>query len=279
MGSPENRWIQQLEQLLNRAALGMSFEGRRHNGDDALLDGGEADILLVNQEEPVISLQNNLSAARTNSGVLLFDQTKQGIETRVRWLDVGQSTVFRRWFRVELVHLMQALASTLQGLQHPSPVKGLKQIIDGVHVESTHRILIKGSGEDDLRHGVRVVALQQLLQHGKAVEARHLHVQKHYIRMVSTNQVDRLDAVLALGDDLNPSRRVQKVFEFFAREPFIVDDERSHGHGLLEHFHWNNVPPSVTKGFTAPLRIERHGGERAYYPRPSHGRNRRNRRR
>jgi hypothetical protein len=42
-----------------------------------------------------------------------------------------------------------------------------------------------------------------------------------------------LDAVLALGDNLNSSRTVQKVFELFAREPFVVHDERSHWHVLL----------------------------------------------
>ncbi len=128
------------------------------------------------------------------------------------------------------MRLLQALARALQGLHHPGTIKGLEQVIDGVDVEGAHRILVEGGGKDDLRHAVGVVPLQQLLEHGKAVQAGHLHVQKHHIRMVSANQMDGLDAVLALGDDLDSSRGVQKVFELFAREPFIVDDERSHWH-------------------------------------------------
>jgi hypothetical protein len=48
--------------------------------------------------------------------------------------------------------------------------------------------------------------------------------------MVRVNEMDRLDAIFALGNDLDSSRRVQKVFELFARKPFIVDDQSSHGH-------------------------------------------------
>ena len=81
-----------------------------------------------------------------------------------------------------------------------------------------------------MRHAVGVVSLQQFLEHGKTVKTWHLHIQKHHIRMVSANQVDGLDAVLALGDDLDSSRGIQKVFELLARKPFIVDDQRSHRH-------------------------------------------------
>ena len=63
MGSPENRGIEQLKQLFDRTALGMTFECGRHNGDDAFFNRSETDILLVNQEEPVMRLQNNLAAA------------------------------------------------------------------------------------------------------------------------------------------------------------------------------------------------------------------------
>ena len=128
------------------------------------------------------------------------------------------------------MHLLQALARALQGLQDTGTIKRLQQVIDGVDVERTHRILVERGGEDDLGHAVGIDSLQQLLEHGEAVQARHLHIQKHYIRMVRMNQMDRLDAILALGDDLDSSRRVEKVFELFAREPFIVDDQSSHWH-------------------------------------------------
>ena len=70
----KTRRIEQFQQFFDRPALGMAFQGGCHHGDDALLDGGETNILLVDQEQPVVSLQNNLSAAGTHSGLLLFDQ-------------------------------------------------------------------------------------------------------------------------------------------------------------------------------------------------------------
>ena len=128
------------------------------------------------------------------------------------------------------MRLLQALARSLEGLHNPGAIEWLEQVIDGVDVERAHRILVESGSKNDLRHAVGLFALQQLLEHGKAVQSWHLHVQKHYIRMVSTNKVDRLNAILALGDDLDSSRRIQKVFELLSRKPFIVDDQRSHGH-------------------------------------------------
>src|ERR1700677_2887357 len=76
VSSPENGWIQELEELFDRPALGLSFQGGRHHGDDALLDGGEADILLIGKQEPVMRLQNNLPAAGTHTSLLLFDEAE-----------------------------------------------------------------------------------------------------------------------------------------------------------------------------------------------------------
>src|SRR5258708_33675131 len=131
---------------------------------------------------------------------------------------------------LKLVRFLQALARAFECLQYAGTIKRLEQVVDGVHVEGTHGILIKRRSKNDLRHAIGVVLLEQLLEHGKAVQSRHLNIQKDYVRMMSANQVDRLDAILALGDDLNSSLGVQQVFELFARKPFIVDDQRSHWH-------------------------------------------------
>ena len=176
------------------------------------------------------------------------------------------------------MHLLQALAGALEGLQDPGTVKGLEQVIDGVDVEGAHRILVESSGKNDLRHALGVVPLQQLLEHGKAVQARHLHIQKHHIRMVSANQVDRLNAILALGDDLHPARGVQQVFELLARKPFIVDDQRSHGHVIGgTSYTIMSIGSGRKPGQCGRVRIGRHAAARAYYPKPDYGRNRRSR--
>src|ERR1700752_1939545 len=107
---------------------------------------------------------------------------------------------------LRLMRFLQALARPFEGLQYTGTIKRLEQIVDGIHVEGTHGILIKSRSKNDLRHAIGVLLLEQLLEHSKAIQSRHLNVQKDYIRMVSANQMNGLDAILALGDDLNPSR-------------------------------------------------------------------------
>src|SRR5271170_6235145 len=99
----------------------MAFKSRRYHGDDALLDGGETDVLLIGQQEPVVGLQNNLPAPRTHPRVLLFNETEERVKTRIRGLEIG--TVLGRRLCVELVHLLQSLARALQGLQDTATIK------------------------------------------------------------------------------------------------------------------------------------------------------------
>ena len=86
-------------------------------------------------------------------------------------------------------------------LEHTRFVEGLEQIIDGVYVEGAYCVLVEGCGEDDLRQAVAV--LDQLLEHGEAVEARHLHVEKDDVGLVFADELDGLNAVRSLGDDFN----------------------------------------------------------------------------
>src|SRR3984957_14473901 len=185
-----------------------------------------------------MGLQNNLPAARTHAGLLLLNETEQCIQARIRWLDVGESTVFG--LSVQLMRLLQAQAGTIEGLQYPGTIKGLEQVVDGVDVKSAHCILIESGGKNDLRHAVSVFALEQLLEHGEAIQARHLHIEKYHVGMVRTNEVDGLNAILPLGDDLDSAHRIQEVFELFARKPFIVDDQRSHCHVVRARFEYRS---------------------------------------
>src|ERR1700678_1117100 len=115
-----------------------------------------------------MGLENNLPTAGTHAGLLLFDQTEQRIEARIRRLDIGKSTVLR--LGIELMRLLQAQARTIEGLQYPGTIERFEQVGDGVDVERTHRILIESGRKNDLRHAVRVFALEQLLEHGEAIQ-------------------------------------------------------------------------------------------------------------
>ena len=49
MRAPEDRGIEQVEELFQGAALRLAFDGGRHHGDNAVVDGGKANILLIDQ--------------------------------------------------------------------------------------------------------------------------------------------------------------------------------------------------------------------------------------
>jgi len=43
----------------------------------------------------------------------------------------------------------------------------------------------------------------QLLQDREPIEARHLHVEKHHVRVMSADQIDGLDAVLSFRENFD----------------------------------------------------------------------------
>ena len=112
----------------------------------------------------------------------------------------------------------------LQRLRNPLLVEGLQKIIDGIYFESLHRILIKRRGEDNF--GERNFLVEQLLDDPEAVEARHLNVQKNQVGIVLFDEVDRLETVLALGNDIDVAGVFQQISEFVAGEFLIVHDNR-----------------------------------------------------
>ena len=83
--------------------------------------------------------------------------------------------------------------------------------------------MIVGRGEYDLRHAQ--FALDQLLDHAEAVQARHLHVEKHQVGIVFLDQCDRFEAVLTQSDHVYLGKALQQVKEFLARGAFVVHDD------------------------------------------------------
>jgi hypothetical protein len=67
--------------------------------------------------------------------------------------------------------------------------------------------------------------LDQVLQHRKAIEARHLHIEKDHIRLVLFDQIDGLNAVGALGQHFDVFRGIQQIFQFFASQLLVVHDQ------------------------------------------------------
>ena len=122
---------------------------------------------------------------------------------------------------------LELLPRLLHGLRDSFLVERLQQVVDGVDFKSLHRILVERGGKDDLRH--RHFAVEQLLDHPKAVESRHLHIEEDEVGRQFLNQVDGLDAVLALRDHIDVDF-FQQVGEFVACQLFVIDNDCRNRH-------------------------------------------------
>ncbi len=80
------------------------------------------------------------------------------------------------------------------------------------------RVLVEGRDED---HGH--VAAEQL-EHLEAVELRHLDVEEQQVGGEVVHGLDRLEAVLALADDLEAARALEILAQHRARRLLVVHD-------------------------------------------------------
>jgi len=72
-----------------------------------------------------------------------------------------------------------------------------------------------------------VLTLERV-QHAKAVERRHLHVEKNQIGRQGANGFDSLRSIVALAHDLHVRLGGEAAFETFARELHVVNNQRSY---------------------------------------------------
>ena len=113
---------------------------------------------------------------------------------------------------------------------HPFLVERLEQIVHGIHFERFHRVLIKGGGKHNL--GQDDFFVEQLLDNAKAVEARHLYIEKDQVGIVFADQTDAFDPVLALGHDVHVADIFQQEGKFVTGKLFIVHDDCGQRHSI-----------------------------------------------
>ena len=87
----------------------------------------------------------------------------------------------------------EAQLGTAQRLVEARLAARLEQIVDGVDLEGAQGKLVIGGDEQDRRHG-----RAHALDHVKAVEFGHLHVEDHQVRRPRLDRGDGLEAVAAL---------------------------------------------------------------------------------
>src|SRR6185312_5043236 len=68
--------------------------------------------------------------------------------------------------------------------------------------------------------------LDELLQHGKAIQPRHLDIQKDDIRLVLADQLDGFDPVRAFSQHIHAAGGVQQILQLIASKLLVIDDQR-----------------------------------------------------
>ena len=70
VGAPEGLGVELVDELFEGAAVGLAFDGAGDDGDGALVDGGEADLALVDEQEAVLGADDDLAGGGRRAGGL-----------------------------------------------------------------------------------------------------------------------------------------------------------------------------------------------------------------
>ena len=211
MGAPEGIGIEVVEEFFEGAVVRGAFGVLGGDGDEAAFDGGEDEIAGIDEEHALLGADEDfggLSGIGLGSGELgdeLFEA--------LCWAGVGFDFFF----------------DFLDGFDEARLVEGLQDVIDGVHIERLHGVVVEGGGEDDVRDFE--FALDEFLEDAEAVEAGHLDVEEDEIGVVLFNEVDGVEAVFSLGEEMDFGEGFEEEGELLAGGLFVVDDDGGDGHG------------------------------------------------
>jgi hypothetical protein len=103
-------------------------------------------------------------------------------------------------------------------------VDGLQQVVEGLHLERSHGVVIERRREHDAR------CRRGTAQDIEAVSAGHLHVEQAEIRPLTIEQLDRRADVAGLAGDLDERDRGQQASQAVARRLLVVDDRHAEVH-------------------------------------------------
>ena len=110
----------------------------------------------------------------------------------------------------------------------PFVAEGLQQVVGGVCLERPNRVLIVRRHEDDLRQARCPRVSREQIDHGKAVEFRHLHVEKHDVHGRAGfegrhRQVEGRLTALTATDQFDTVVSRQQPSQPFPARLFVVD--------------------------------------------------------
>src|SRR5690348_425501 len=192
MDPPEGVGIQITLQFFHRAEIRLPVQVLGHDSDDTINDGGKNDVRGVHQHHAVSAFDHKLAGLRART---LFDHLHQAVK-----LLEGSFRGF------------QHSSHPLQSLFKPVPLDGLQKIIDSIDLERPDGIVIISSYKNKVRQ--MGIPVEQFLDDAKAVQARHLDIQKYEVRTQFPNQAHRFHAILPLPDDLDLRKIPEQVSQF-----------------------------------------------------------------
>jgi len=253
VGAPEGGGVDLVGELFDGAAVGEAFQGCGDDGDVAFLDGGEADVVLVDEQETLAVAHDDFAGALFACGARGCGEERRSVCGAAGVLQGGGFGLLLQQFEQALQPLFaaglrqgfkgcgraggEALANFLDGLLDAALLKGLEEVVDRVDFKGADSVLVEGGGEDDLGHGCVVVpvvtlAVEEFFQDREAVQAGHLDVEEDDVGAGGADDFDRLDAVGGFGDDFDFACAAEQVVQFAAGEGFIVDDDGGDGHAF-----------------------------------------------
>src|SRR5690242_19362996 len=126
---------------------------------------------------------------------------------------------------IELAALIdfELLGDALPGRVEALAIERLEQVVEGVHLERTHGILIVGGNKDDIRSRFAV----ERFQHFEAAQLGHLDIQKDEVGLQGLDRVYCFTTIRALRDNLDVRIISKHLANHLTSERFIVDDQRT----------------------------------------------------
>jgi hypothetical protein len=211
VGAPERVGVEGGVEFFQGAVVGGAFEFLGGDGDEAAFDGGEDEVLGVDEEHALLGADEDFGGLR--GGGLGSRELRDELLEAFGGAGVGFDFAF----------------GFLNGLGDAGFVEGLQDIVDSVDVEGLDGIVVEGGGEDDV--GDFEFALDEFLEHAEAIEAGHLDVEEDEVGGVFFDEGDGFEAVFALADEGDFGEGLEEEGEFLAGGFFVVDDDGVDGHG------------------------------------------------
>ncbi len=109
----------------------------------------------------------------------------------------------------------------VQRVPQPRLVHRLQQVIDGIHLERAHSVLVIRGHKRDERHRLPL----KLTNDAHAIELRHLPIEERKVRFLFLDHRDGVSTRRRLPDHRHVFERPQQRDEETSRRPFVVCDD------------------------------------------------------